>query len=98
MHIENFLLIARKSWSFLLNNLKVIRFLDNSFPLKICLIAMMHLSEGKGLGKVGTFEEFEGMNIGTKYKPKMVSIGSSFSNEERTRAKGLLFEYQDVVF
>lgn len=39
--------------------------------------------------KAGTSEEFEGMNIGTKYKPKIVNIGSSCSNEERDKAKGL---------
>lgn len=44
----------------------------------------------------GTSGEFEGMNIGTESKPKMINIGSSFSSEERTREKILLSEYQDV--
>ena len=46
--------------------------------------------------KCGTYGNFEGMNIGTKFKPKMINIGSIYSNEEKIKAKRLLSEYQDV--
>lgn len=46
--------------------------------------------------KGGTSRDFEGMNIGTKVKPKMINIGSSCSSKEITKAKAFLFDYQDV--
>lgn len=43
--------------------------------------------------KGGTSGEYEGMNIGIEYKPKMVNISSSCSKEERSKGKGPLTEY-----
>lgn len=34
--------------------------------------------------KGGTSDVYEGMNIGSKFKPKMISISSIFSTKERT--------------
>ena len=36
--------------------------------------------------KGGTSRDSEGMGIGTKFKPKMINMGSSCSNEERNMA------------
>ena len=46
--------------------------------------------------KGGTLDEYEGINVGRKLKPKMINNGSSFSTKESAKAKALLSEYQDV--
>lgn len=46
--------------------------------------------------KGGTSGDFEAMNIGTEFKPKMINIGSCWTKEEREKAKLLLSEYKDV--
>ena len=43
-----------------------------------------------------TTGEYEGVNIGDVYNPKMINIGKCCSPEEKEAARQLFIEYQDV--